>query len=175
MDINELYDKFATIKQVKKDKMDELGLSEYLMSKYAAKETAKIYKEIDNAGLVAELSKRVDNKSLSVVEQIKFEKEYLNYIVYTNPKVHESYWIVTSFVTYKNPATPYLELHNVRTGESLKTKIKKATIFKAAPFGEYSVLKIPEFTESFKKKCINGEWIVTDEIEKILEQYEVIK
>lgn len=175
MDINELYDKFATIKQVKKDKMEELGLSEYLMSKYAAKETAKIYKDIDNAGLVAELSKRIDNKSLSVVEQIKLEKQFLNYIVYNNPKVHESYWICTSFVTYKNPATPYLELYNVRNGETLKTKIKKATVFKAAPFGEFSVLKIPEFTMAFKKKCINNEWVLTDEVEPLLEQYEVIK
>ena len=175
MDINELYDKFANIKQVKKDKMEELGLSEYLMSKYSSKETAKIYKDIDNEGLVSELSKRVENKSLSIVEQIKFEKEYLNYIVYTNPKVHESYWIVTSFVTYKNPATPYLELHNVKTGESLKTKIKKANVFKSSPFGEYSVLKIPEFTMTFKKKNIAGEWVLTDELEPILEQYEVVK
>ena len=175
MDINDIYDKFANIKQVKKDKMEGLGLSEYLMQKYALKETAKIYKDIDNIGLVAELSKRVENKSLSIIEQIKLEKEMLNYIVYTNPKVHESYWIVTSFVTYKNPATPYLELHNIRNGETIKTKIKKATIFKAAPFGEYSVLKIPEFTMTFKKKCINGEWVISDEVEPILEQYEVIK
>lgn len=176
MDINDIYDKFATIKQVNKDKMEELGLSEYLMKKYAAKETAKIFKEIDNAGLISELCKRVENKSLSVVDQVKFEHEYLNYVIYTNPKVHESYYIVTDFVTYKNPATPYLELHNVRTGEDIKTKIKKSTVFKAAPFGQYSVLRIPSFVETFKKKNVNGEWIISDtEIEKILDNYEVIR
>ena len=175
MDINELYDKFATIKQVKKDKMESLGLSEYLMKKYAEKETAKIYKGIDNEGLIEELSKRVENRSLSVIDQIKFEKEYLNYVVYTNPKVHESYYCVIDFVTYKNPLTPYLILHNIKTGEDTKTKIKKGSIFKQQPFGEYSILKIPEFTMAFKKKCVNNEWVVTDEVEPILEQYEVIK
>ena len=164
-----------TCKQLKKDKLDEYGISEYLAKKYCSKETAKQYSDIDNIGLVTELSKRIENKPLSVVEQVKFEQEYLNYVIYTNPKVHESYWIVTSFVTYKNPALPYLELHNIKTGEDVKTKIKKSTVFKASPFGEYSVLKIPEFTESFKKKCVNDEWVVSDEIEKILEQYEVVK
>ena len=51
-------------------------------------------------------------------------QEYLNYIVYTNPNVNEEYYIVTSFVTYKNAATPYLELYNIKTGNIVKTKIK---------------------------------------------------
>ena len=164
-----------TCKQLKKDKLDEYGISEYLAQKYCGKETAKQYSDINNLGLVTELANRIENKPLSVIEQVKFEKEYLNYIIYTNPKVHESYYICTSFVTYKNPATPYLELYNVRTGEIIKTKIKKSTVFKASPFGEFSVLKIPSFVESFKKKLIGDEWVVTDETEKILEEYEIIK
>ena len=52
LELNELYDKFYSCKQIKKDKLDELGLSNYLMQKYAGKETAKIYKEIDNIGLI---------------------------------------------------------------------------------------------------------------------------
>lgn len=176
MNVNEIYDKFYSIKQVKKDKMEELGLSEYLMSKYAAKETAKMYKDIDNLGLISELVERLENKSLSVVEQVKFEQEYLGYVVYTNPKVNEKYWICTDYKTFKEARKPYITLHNVRTGEDVKTKITSVKVYEKQPFGLYSVLKVNEFTTQFKKKNVNGEWIVSDtETEEILTDYEVIK
>lgn len=164
-----------TCKQLKKDKLDSYGISEYLAEKYSAKETAKQYSQIDNIGLLTELSKRIENKSLSVVEQVKFEMEYLGYCVYTNPKVHESYYIVTSYSHYKDPRKPYVVLHNVRTGEDINTKIISVRIYEKAPFGIYSVLKVNKFTEQFKKKNINGTWTVTDETEPVLTDYEVIR
>ena len=175
MDVNEIYDKFYSIKQIKKDKMEELGLSEYLMNKYA-NETPKMYKNIDNLGLISELVKRLENKSLSVVEQVKFEQEYLGYVVYTNPKVNEKYWICTDYKVYKEIRKPYVTLHNVRTGEDVKTKITSVKVYERQPFGLFSVLKVNEFTTQFKKKNVNGEWIVSDtETEEILTDYEVIK
>ena len=112
---------------------------------------------------------------MDVVDQVKFEKEYLEYVVYTNPRVSEKYYIVTSFTTYRNPATPYLVLHRIKDGVDIKTRIKKSSVFKDQPFGEYSILKINEFTRSYKSKMINGSWQKTDEAEDVLEQYEVIK
>ena len=164
-----------TIKQIKKDKMEELGISEYLAQKYCSKETPKQYSGIDNLGLVTEMAKRIENKSLDVVSQVKAELLYLEYVIYTNPRVSEKYYIVTSFKTYKNSTTPYLILHRIKDGINIKTRIKKGSIFKDQPFGEYSILKINEFTQSYKSKMINGTWQKTDETEDILEQYEVIK
>jgi len=164
-----------TCKQIKKDKLEELGISEYLAEKYSGKETAKQYSQIDNIGLVTELSKRIENKSLSVVEQVKFEQEFLNYVIYTNPKVHESYYIVTDYYHFKESRRPYLKLHNIRTGEDINTKITSVKIYEKAPFGLYSVLKVNEFTEQFKKKNVNGEWVISDETELVLTDYEVIK
>ena len=164
-----------TCKQLKKDKLNDYGISEYLAEKYSSKETAKQYSQIDNIGLVIELSKRIENKSLSVVEQVKFEMEYLGYVVYSNPKVHESYYIVTEYAHYKEPRKPYVTLHNVRTGEDMKTKITSVKIYEKQPFGLYSVLKVNNFTEQFKKKNVNGVWEITDETELILTDYEVIK
>lgn len=164
-----------TVKQIKKDKMEELGISEYLMQKYAGKETAKQYSQIDNIGLIKELMTRIENRSMSVVDQVKFEKEYLEYVIYTNPRVNEQYYIVSEFTTYKNPTTPYLVLHNIKNGNDVKTRIKQGKIFKDQPFGQYSILRVSEFTMSNKKKCINGIWQPSDELEPILENYEVIK
>ena len=164
-----------TAKQIKKDKMEELGISEYLMIKYAGKETAKQYSQIDNLGLVTEMAKRIENKSLDVVSQVKAELLYLEYVIYANPNVSDTYYIVIEFKTYKNPTTPYIMLHNLHTGEDIKTRIKQGKIFKEQPFGKYSILKIKNFTQSYKSKMINGQWQKSDETEDIMVDYEVIK
>lgn len=174
-ELSNLYNKFATCKQIKKDKMESLGLTEYLMKKYAGKETAKIYKEIDNIGLITELSLRIENQSMSVVDQVKFEKEYLQYIVFKNPKVNKTFYIVTEYKTYKEARKPYLVLHNIKTGEDVKARVTSVKIYQDNPFGEYSILKIDRFTKKNKKKCVNGTWTETDELENILDDYEVIK
>ena len=164
-----------TCKQLKKDKLESLGISDYLAKKYSGKETAKQYSDIDNIGLLSELIINLENKSLSVIEQIKFEKEYLEYVVYSNSKVSEDYYVVVDFKTYKDVTKPYLVLRKIHDGEETKTKIKQGKIFKENPFGLYSVLKIKEFTPCFKKRLIDGAWKVTDEAEDILTDYEVIK
>lgn len=165
-----------TCKQLKKDKLESYGISEYLARKYCGKETAKQYSDIDNIGLLSELTSRLENKSLNVIDQVKFELSYLEYVVYTNPKVSKDYYIVTDYKTYKEVRKPYCTLHNIKTGEDVKTRIKSVKVYTAAPFGLYSILKISNFTMSPKTKNVNGEWVkVEDDLEPILESYEVIK
>lgn len=173
--ISKLYDKFGTCKQIKKDKLESLGIQEFIAKKYAGKETAKIYKEIDNVGLITQLSLQIEDKPMSVVEQVKFEKEYLQYVVYKNPKVNQSFYIVTEYKTYKEARKPYLILRNIKNGNDVKARITSVKVYQNNPFGEYSILRIDGFTEKYKKKCVGGEWVVTDELENILNEYEVIK
>lgn len=164
-----------TVKQIKKDKLEELGISEYLAKKYCNKETAKQYSDIDNLGLVTEMSKRIENKSLDVISQIKAEQEFLEYVIYTNPKVSDKYWVVVEYKTFKEPRKPYLLLYNLNNGEQIKTKIKSVKVYENAPFGLYSILKVNYFTETPKMKNVNGQWVSSDETELILNDYEVIK
>lgn len=157
------------------DNYSTYGLSEYLVKKYSNKETQSQYREIDNIGLLSELCNKIENKSMNVVEQMKFEKEYLQYIEYTNPKVSDNYYVVVDFKTYKNSTQPYLIVRNISSGEELKTRIKRGNIYKSKPFGEFSILKIYGFIWDFKRKKVGDDWIITDEKEPILEEYEVIK
>ena len=173
--IIDIYDKFATAKVISKNKMESLGVNEYLMSKYAAKETKSQYREIDNNGLIKELCSKVENKPLSITEQIKFEIEYLGYAVYTNPDIADYYYIVTEFEQYKDASRPYFTLYNLKTGESIRTKIRQSKIYKESPFGLYSVLDIRGFTYKNKTKLIDGEWCKSEELEAIVETYEVVK
>lgn len=164
-----------TFKKDDIDKYTEYGLTEYIISKYAGKETEKQYSQIDNVGLMLELCSKLENKPLPIIEQIKFEKEYLEYVNYTNPVVQPCYYIITEFQTFKDASKPTITARRICDGTEIKTKIKRGKIFKAAPFGLYSVLQIDGFTTEFKKKYINGEWVTSDETEEILEYYDVIK
>lgn len=167
-----------TCSQIKKDKIEEYekyGLSEYLVKKYAGKETVKQYSQIDNIGLLNEMLERIPDKNMSITEQIKFEKEYLEYVTYTNPDISNKYYVVIDYKTYKDETKPYFTLRNLNTGEETKTRIKQGKIYRQNPFGEFSILKVDGFTWDFKKKMINGEWRYSDEQEPILEEYEVIK
>ena len=85
------------------------------------------------------------------------------------------YYIVVLFEAKRNPTKPVLILRNIKTGEEIKTKIKQSNVFKAQPFGLFSILRIHEFAYAFKRKPVNGEWVVTDEQECVLESYELIR
>ena len=175
LNVIDVYDKFAAAKIVAKNKMESLGVSEYLMTKYAAKETKSQYREIDNQGLIKELCSRIKNEDMNVVEQVKFDMEYLQYTDYVNPKMSNDYYIVVDFKTYKDATKPVLILRKLCNGEEIKTRIKQSQIFKTQPFGLLSILKIEKFAFSFKKKLVGGKWVDTDEQEAILERYEVVK
>lgn len=176
LNVIDIYEKFSKCKQISKKKLDSLGLTEFLMKKYSAKETASLYKDINNVGLIEELCSHIENKKMGIIESMKFEKEYLEYIVYTNENVSPLYYMVTDFKTYKDTTKPYITARQIRTGKEVKTRIKQGKIFKENPFGQWSVLKINEFSQEFKKRPnAEGKWEATDELEDILTEYEVIR
>ena len=175
LNVIDIYDKFASAKIIAKNKMESLGVTEYLMTKYSGKETKSQYREINNNGLIKELCERLKNEPMNIIEQVKFDMEYLEYTTYTNTKMADYYYIVVNFITYQDATKPTLILRNINTGEEIKTRIKQSKIFKSQPFGQFAILKIDGFTYEFKKKIVDGKWQSTDETEPILEYYEVIK
>uniref|UniRef100_UPI0025E678A3 DNA polymerase III subunit alpha n=1 Tax=Methanosphaera sp. TaxID=2666342 RepID=UPI0025E678A3 len=79
-----------TCSQIKKDKIEQyskFGLTEYIVKKYANKETPKQYSQIDNIGLLNELISIIPNKPMSAINQVKFDMEYLQYTTYKNSKI----------------------------------------------------------------------------------------
>lgn len=175
LNIVDIYDKFASVKVLAKSKMEQLGISDYLMVKYAEKETKSQWRGIDNDGLINELCGRLKDESLNVVDQVKADIEFLSYTDYVNADMSDDYYIVTDYTTYKDSAKPSLVLRRIHNGEEVRCRIKQAAIFKAQPFGQFAVLRVPYISYAFRKKLIDGKWVDTDEREAILEEYEVIK
>lgn len=166
-----------TCKTIKKDKIDGYsvyGISEFLISKYSNKETPKTYSEIDNLGLLNELISTIPDEGFSIRETIRFENEVLGYTEYVNDKIKPTYYVVIDYKTYGEKTRPYFVAYNLSTGESIRTKVTSSKVFKEKPFDEYSILEIEMFTEKHKHKKVNDEWIRTDEIELVVEEYEVL-
>ena len=111
-----------------------------------------------------------------MIDQVKYEIEYLGYTQYNNDNISDFYYIVTEFKTYKDATKPSIMLHNIKTGKETKARIKKSSIYKANPFGQYSILRIDSFKYDLKKrKNEDGEWVETDEYECVLEEYQNMK
>ena len=175
LNINEIYDKFANVKIIAKKKMEELGITEYLMTKYSNKETASQYREIDNHGLIKELCSQIKNESLGVIEQISSEIEYLGYANYTNKNISDNYYIFVDFNYTRNATRPYCTLYRICDGEKIDTRISKAETFKRNPFGLFSIINMPVITYEYKKIKDGDKWVDSDEMRVVLSEYEVIK
>ena len=171
-----IYDKFANAKIIAKKKMDELGVTEFMMQKYAGKETKSQYRELDNRGLMKEMCNRLENESLNVVEQVEAEMEYLGSCSYTNPKMGGNYWIVVEFDDSRSSTRPYVTIRRIKDGEEINTRIKRSSVFERKPFGLFSVLYMENVSYEYKKKKTDdGKWVDSDITEPILSNYDVIK
>ena len=173
LQIIDLYDNLASRKQINFKDIGKLNINEDLLKKYSQKTTALLYKELDMNGYVKEVISQIEDKPLSIKEQVKFEMEYLEYTEYINEQAGDGFYIVIKFETYKDKTKPYLTLRQVNSGNEMKTKIKDGKVFAENSFQLYSVLKILEFKQQFKTKNIGGQWRKTDELEDILFNYEV--
>lgn len=169
----EYFNLFNNKKQIKKDKVKELGINEDIIKKYS-NETEKQYNKLDSVQILKELYSTIDNKPISLQNRIQAELEYLGYISFKEPRASENYYVVTEYKTYKNKTKPYITLYQLKTGNIIKTNVKKGKTFVENPFKLYSVLKVLDFKEEYKKKLIDGKWTNTDEKKLVLNQWQVI-
>lgn len=176
-DIYEMFNKLkqGNIKQIKKDKLDELGISEYYVKKYSDKETAKLFREINGIGLLKELVNDIPNKPMNVQDQVKFEMDNLEYVEYFNHEIDYRYYIVLKITTNKDPRKPRMVLRCLNDGEEISTRIKRGNHFIEDPFKQYSILRIDKLDKENKvRPDENGKWVKIDEYEDILNDYEVM-
>lgn len=172
LQIIELFDKFYERKQLKKSDVDLLGINLALFEGCYDNETPKMYKDLHMDRYVKRLAEKIEDKPLSIKEQIKYEQEYLEYITYKNPKAPENMFYVVEMKFYNDKSKPYLTLYNLKTGDTLKSKITSGKGFIEKPFKEGNVINVTGFKEKNKTKMVNGEWVKTSEMEKIVVEWD---
>lgn len=173
LQIIEIFEKFYDRKQIKKTDVEVLGIDLNEFEGCYDNETPKMYGELHMDKYVEKMSKKIEDKPLSIKEQIKYEQEYLEYIIYSNPKAPKNMFYVVEAKFYKDKTKPYLILYNLRTGDTLKTKITSGKSFVERPFQTGNVINVTEFREKNKMKMVNGTWIKTPEIEKVVVGWDV--
>ena len=173
LQIIEMFEKFYDRKQIKKADVEVLGIDLNEFEGCYDNETQKMYKDLHMDRYIEKMSKKIEDKPLSIKEQIKYEQEYLEYIIYSNPKAPKNMFYVVEAKFYKDKTKPYLNLYNLRTGDTLKTKITSGKSFVERPFQTGNVINVTEFREKNKMKMVNGTWVKTPEMEKIVVGWDV--
>jgi hypothetical protein len=173
INIIELYEKLATKKQIKFADVDKLGIDTRLIEKYCTKKTEKLYKELDMIGYTKEIAKQISDKSLPIQEQIENELEFLGYAIYQNHNLNDDMFVIIEYKTYADNTKPYVVVYNLRTGDSFKTKVTSGRKFANNPFKLFSIVSL-QFKEQYKRKLFNGEYVKTDEIEQIIDDWDVV-
>jgi len=168
-----LYESIGDAKQINKDKAEKLGLNIDILLKHTQKITDKLYKDIDIISYIKEVSELIEDKPLSVKEQVKFEMEYLEYTTVEYEKADKSLFIITEYKVYKDKSKPYITLRSLKTGDDKKTKVKSGKTFTENPFKLFDVLQVLNFKTQKKTKNVGGKWIKTDEDEDILDEWVV--
>ncbi len=173
LQIFDLYMNLASRKQIKFKDIEKLGINENILIKYSGSRTEVQYRQLNMLEYIKEVSMTIEDKQLSIREQIKNELELLGEINTVYEKAGDDFYIVVDIKTYSDKTKPYLILRQINSGEELKTKIKDGNIFIENPFKLYSVLKIIEFKTQKKSKMVDGKWRKSEETEEILVLYEV--
>lgn len=171
LDICDIFSKYGGKKQIKKE---NLALDENIVLRYGTA-TEKMYKITDNDGLLNELCNSIiEDKETPITDKISAEKEYLGYISYINPKVPDSLYYVSEMKIYKDKCKPYVTLYQLKTGKIIKSKVYKADEYAISPFKENSILNI-WLDDKCKSKLVNGKWVKTNEKEKVMSHWEIVK
>lgn len=164
-------------KKLNKEKMPQgVEFDMDILQKYIGKETKAEYSNIDFYGYLKEIFDKIDDKFLSLPEQLKFERELFEIPIYENKDIPETWEYVLSFKTYGDKInTPYLITYNLHHGTLTSCQVTSTKLFRDNPFGIYSIIDIKDMQHPFKKKKVGEKkWEVTNEKKNVVANYEVV-
>ena len=167
--IENIFSKMYGKQQVKKDKAEELGLSEYI-KKYSGKETEKMYSQLDSIGMLKDIEQNTPNKLDKAINIIGWQDEFLGYMDYVNPNIPKTYMVVTHLNTKYSPRFDGYCLNN---GKSVMFKVRKTgkpkdvyDCYSKKVFEEGDIISIVKCSKRNKSKLVDGEWVkIPDEFE----------
>lgn len=169
-----LFDNIYSRKQIKISDIEKIGISEVILQRYSNTKTEKMYKDIDCIGILNEYESSTKDEGINIKERLSYELDYMGYIEYRSDKLLENVYFVTELKTYKDKTKPYISLYQIRTGNTIKTKITKGQLFLDNPFGEKSIVIINKKSEKPKMKKVGDKWVKSEEeFDIIIEDYDI--
>lgn len=140
---NNLYDK----KQIKKEKIESLMLTEELVRKHAEKETAKQFSKLDSLSLIKDYVSSVELLPTSLLDRILYQGEYLGYIDLVVPDAPKTLYYVTGISGKKKIK---IELYELFSGKQREVFMWKSD-FERSPFNENEFITIKRLVKENKR------------------------
>lgn len=171
LDIVEAYNNIYSKKQFKKDKLP-LGLTEDIIREFATKETEKMFTQVDTTALMYSMIRDIPNKSIPIKDIFNSHLEFVGYIDYKDTSYNERVCSITE-VKENKWGTVFVTLYKLCTGTSLTLKVDK-NYFAQKPLTEYDLIQVGTIDEKFKRRKIDGKWVITEDKEYILTSYSMV-
>lgn len=151
LEITKLVNNFSLGKnrklQVRKDKLDKLGISYDVIKPYAENETEKTFTKVSCYDFLNHLAKTVKVQSRTLKQKINAQLEYLGYI-----DVQDQRYAKMGVVTNVNTRySPRLSIHSLKNGSSFDCKIDKKT-FNRNKLKEGDIISIKSSTTKPKMR-----------------------
>ena len=118
-----LYDKGkqAFKKQLKKDKVKEIGLTDEVIKPFCHKETDKTYMQVDFYSMLCEIEKTVNYADIGLLQKVSNHITYLGSATITD-KRYKNFACVANVVDKR---TPIVYLYAVANGNTIEVKIPR--------------------------------------------------
>jgi len=177
---HEIFQNLYGRKEIKKDKMLELGLSESIFDNIDKKETAKMYKNFNTLELMVKTFDNAVYHPTNHFDRLKYEHQYYGYMQ-TKFNVSSNIYIIFDINT---KYTPKLKAYQVLTGEEVQFKMFKNKFYISGHYDNpedgqqvhmYDVISVNSFKEMKRSIKVEDKWVETEETELFLEKYNVIK
>ena len=171
LDIVRAYDSIYGKKQFKKDKLP-LELTEDIVKEFAGKETEKMFIQVDTVSLLNKIIEIIPNKSIPIEQIFAAHLEFVGYIDWRDTSYDDKVCVISDLKTNKW-GTVFATLYRINTGTSMTMKVDKR-YFANKPLEKFDIIKVATISEKFKRRKVEGKWIVTDELEYELSSYSKI-
>lgn len=149
-----LYDELCGKTQLKKDKLDALGISYDIVRKFANKETDKTFSQIQMINLLRELAKLTKVKRRGLKDRIRAQIEHLGYIDITD----ERYKRMLVIMSVDTKFSPKIKAYSLKNGMIIECKINKSTFGKAKITSGDIIRVVEQEKKPKSRKLENGSW-----------------
>lgn len=152
-----LYDKGkqAFKKQLKKDKVGEIGLTDEVIKPFCHKETDKTYMQVDFYSMLCEIEKTVNYADIGLLQKVSNHITYLGSATITD-KRYKNFACVANVI---DKASPIVYLYAVANGNTIDVKIPRQVFNKhKLEVGDVIYIKSLKKKKKQAKNPETGKW-----------------
>lgn len=165
---SEMFERYYDKKQIKKQSIEELGISLEVLKPFVGKETEKLFSDINMKGFLRQFSRSINVRGRTLGERVKAQIEHLGYVDIVGPE-----FVGIAVVTEVDTKyAPKLKLYSLRNGTTIDCKVDRKT-FNRHKLKEGDIIRILKSPMRSKmKRTEDGDYEpIPDQVERWVTEY----